>query len=115
MIDKDEKIFGQFLNWFPHFAGSPVRDWQHQGTMSPDIICSTREGDRIGLELTEWVDHDYFRTANKWQTLLKSAAAFRNWAITISIKTYEYTQRDKDLLKGEFVALIQEKVRSAEA
>ncbi len=50
----EKKVFEQFTEQLPTFAGRPVK-WA-PGPNPPDFICTDSNGNRIGVELSEWLD-----------------------------------------------------------
>jgi hypothetical protein len=52
--DVEKKVFDQFTKQLPDFAGRPVQC--APGPNPPDFICTGRDGKRIGVELSEWLD-----------------------------------------------------------
>ncbi|MBS1955306.1 MAG: hypothetical protein JST89_14060 [Cyanobacteria bacterium SZAS-4] len=108
MEERDRKIFEQFLQWAPLFAGESIRSYEHQGlNVSPDIIATTMRGERIGVELTDWIDERYFGTAQNWRKLLEGSVNCTNWSIRLSIKNYDFDKRKRRNLQSEFAAAIQ--------
>jgi hypothetical protein len=54
--DVEAKVFAQFKDQTPEFAGAPVTC--SPGPNPPDFICVDETGYRIGVELSEWLDED---------------------------------------------------------
>jgi len=50
----ENKVFEQFTRQLPTFAGRPVT-WA-AGENPPDFLCTDNAGNRIGVELSEWLD-----------------------------------------------------------
>lgn len=62
--DKTEAlIFSDFRNKVPSFAGAPVEivdrgPKDKSGNSCPDFVCVTKSRNKIGVELTEWLNED---------------------------------------------------------
>jgi len=58
--EHEKAIFEAFLRVVPQFSGETLRDWSQPQDCSefPDVICTTRSGQRIGVELGEWLNED---------------------------------------------------------
>lgn len=52
----EKKVFDQFITISPTFAGRPVTC--SIGANPPDILCIDSGGQRIGVEMSEWVDEE---------------------------------------------------------
>lgn len=50
----EKKVFDQFITINPMFAGRPVK-WS-LGANPPDVLCIDSDAQRIGVEMSEWVD-----------------------------------------------------------
>lgn len=51
----EEANFRAFLETQAGFAGRPIKDWQRGGD-PPDVLCLDSNGERIGVELMQWVN-----------------------------------------------------------
>lgn len=110
-LNRDEKIFSQWLRWVPNFAEMPIERWNHQGlNLSPDIVCTTESGRRIGVELTEWIDNKFFSAGKSWEKLFARVGTFTNWTIIIKLKTRNRDKKDDATLRSEFFKLVAEKL-----
>lgn len=68
----EQEIFSQFTTLHPDFAGRPVSSMP--GPNPPDFICVDTLGDRIGVELSEWL-HE--KQTARHKPLLQHEAALR--------------------------------------
>ena len=66
--EHEKAIFEAFLRVMPQFAGETLRDWSQPQDCSefPDVICTTLSGQRIGVELGEWLNEDEMCKAKAW-------------------------------------------------
>ncbi|MGO8990798.1 MAG: hypothetical protein ACLQGU_13025 [bacterium] len=58
--EHEKAIFEAFLRVAPQFAGETLRHWSQPQDSSefPDVICTASSGQRIGVELGEWLNED---------------------------------------------------------
>jgi hypothetical protein len=49
-------IFDAFLRIQPDFADEAITSWEQTKADPPDVLCVTRSGRRIGVELAEWLN-----------------------------------------------------------
>ena len=69
--DQTERlIFSDFSHKVPDFAGSPILTWDRgpkdeSGNPCPDFICTTDQGEKIGIELTEWLHEGQMRMSQE--------------------------------------------------
>jgi hypothetical protein len=68
MLRPEEKlVFEAFYDALPDFAGRSV-SW-HPGNDPPDIICVDSEGNRMGIELGEWLNEEQIRSSIEQERL----------------------------------------------
>lgn len=73
MVSKEEKgIFKDFIATLPNFAGEPV-NWSG-GANPPDVLCETGKGQRVGVELGEWLHESQTARARTFETLRREIA-----------------------------------------
>jgi hypothetical protein len=71
MLRPAEKIiFESFVNFSPEFAGRPVKC--EEGPDPPDYICVDDAGNRIGVELGEWLNEQQTRESKERERLENS-------------------------------------------
>lgn len=69
--DQTERlIFSDFRHKVLDFAGSPILTWDRgpkdeSGNPCPDFICTTDQGEKIGIELTEWLHEGQMRMSQE--------------------------------------------------
>lgn len=68
----EASIFSDFRHKVPNFAGSSINPESiargpkdENGNPCPDFVCSTDDGKKIGLELTEWLHEDQMKKAQE--------------------------------------------------
>ena len=54
--DDEREAWRGFLAAAPEFAGDTIGS-AVDGPDPPDVLCVTRSGKKIGVELTKWVEH----------------------------------------------------------
>ncbi len=52
---REGQIFQAFLDCCPLFAGELVESWVQPAKDPPDVVCLTKEGQELGVELKSWV------------------------------------------------------------
>ena len=65
LTDDERELWKGFLAAEPGFAGENIGS-AVDGPDPPDVLCVTRSGRKIGVELTKWVEHEQI-TAGKAQ------------------------------------------------
>ena len=72
MLRSDEKTaWTGFFAAAPLFADEVIAKWD-AGPDPPDVLCSSRSGKTIGVELTKWVEHAQVTSGAGRQRLEKS-------------------------------------------
>lgn len=63
--DHEKAIFSHFLRVQPLFCGEKIIDWSQPADEKdfPDVICTSKSGLKVGVELGEWLDEDQIRNA----------------------------------------------------
>src|SRR5262245_28295920 len=58
--ENEKAIFRAFLRVAPDFAGEEIADWAQPTDENdfPDIVCKSRTGNCVGIELGEWLNED---------------------------------------------------------
>jgi hypothetical protein len=62
--NEEKAVFEAFLDLRPDFAGEPIERWQLAESDPPDVVCWSRSGKTIGVELVEWL-HEGEMSAGK--------------------------------------------------
>jgi hypothetical protein len=65
------QVFQAFYEIEPNFAGRLMKEWA-KGADPPDIVCVDLTGNRIGVELTEWVNGNLMASEKARQELQDS-------------------------------------------
>ena len=55
--DDESAAWDGFLSAEPKFAGEELTS-NEEGPDPPDILCAAKSGKKIGIEITQWVEHD---------------------------------------------------------
>jgi hypothetical protein len=63
--ENEKAIFSAFLRAAPDFVGEEIADWKQPTDENdfPDIVCKSKTGNRVGVELGEWLNEDQMRSA----------------------------------------------------
>jgi hypothetical protein len=59
----EKNTFAAFLAAAPAFAGDEIANWSQPKDDPPDVLCTTKAGLYVGLELTEWLDNGQIASA----------------------------------------------------
>jgi hypothetical protein len=86
--EREAGIFASFLEAVPDFAGEEIIDWKHNQNDSPDIVCIDRFGNRIGVEMTEWLHEQQTRDFSRWEKVLRPVIFPRGWTIDVYLDPF---------------------------
>lgn len=84
--DDEREAWRGFLAAAPEFAGDPIGS-AVDGPDPPDVLCVTRSGKKVGVELTKWVEHEQI-------TLGKARELFEDSYLHI-IESANYARPDR--------------------
>jgi hypothetical protein len=114
--DREKGIFASFLDAAPDFAGEEIPDWKHNQSDSPDIVCIDRSGNRIGVEMTEWLHEQQTRDFSRWERVLRSVRRPGDWTIDVCLNPFgcDCEPRDRERLAVEIETIIAEGIARPE-
>lgn len=85
---REAGIFASFLDAAPDFAGELITEWKHNENDSPDIVCTDRLGNRIGVEMTEWLHEQQTRDFSRWERVLRAVKFASDWTIDVCLNPF---------------------------
>lgn len=109
---REKGIFKSFLGAAPDFAGEPIIDWKHNGNASPDIVCTDRLGNRLGVEMTEWLHEQQTHDFSRWERVLRFVSFPSDWNIYVYLNPFGHdceSEERKDIAK-QLTEIIAEEV-----
>ncbi len=65
----ERQVFEAFCDIQPNFPGRSLKNWE-RGANPPDFLCQDFSGQRIGVELTEWVNEGQIAAEKARQDLI---------------------------------------------
>lgn len=68
----EKAIFEFFVKTLPNFAGESLREWVQPSQDPPDVCCVTVSGQRIGIELGEWLNQSQITRAKGLEAIEES-------------------------------------------
>ncbi|MEX2260637.1 MAG: hypothetical protein WD696_01730 [Bryobacteraceae bacterium] len=68
----EKNTFTAFLKVAPDFARDPIENWSQPTQDPPDVLCTTKAGRQVGLELTEWLDQEQISQGKGMESIQKS-------------------------------------------
>lgn len=109
---REAGIFASFLDAAPDFAGELIADWKHNENDSPDIVCTDRLGDRIGVEMTEWLHEQQIRDFSRWERVLRAVRFPSEWSIDVRLNPFgrDCEPGERQELAAQITRIISEEV-----
>lgn len=108
--DEESAVFRAFMAAEPHFAGRAIKEWSHNGNDAPDIIATTSDGRKAGVELVEWLSEDWISNYARWLRMLDRLNVPNGWHVRLHIPyvlTQYFSTADEKDITAELVTLIQ--------
>lgn len=115
--EREEGIFASFLKAEPYFAGANIVRWEHNHNASPDILCTDALGNRVGVEMTEWLDERQTRDFSSWEDILGAVRVPQGW--TINVRMHPFGRRckpgERNAIAAELGEVIAKEISRARA
>ena len=110
--EREAGIFASFLDAASDFAGEEIVDWKHNQNDSPDIVCIDRLGNRIGVEMTEWLHERQTRDFSRWERVLRDVNFPDDWTIDVYLDPFgrDWDTLDRVKLVAEVSHVINEEI-----
>jgi len=110
--ERERRIFASFLEAAPDFANAKIFDWRHNNNEAPDILCVDCLGNRIGVELTEWLDGQQTSDFAFWEKLLSSVRIPEGWTVHLDLVPFgrRCERLERRAIVKELSELITEKI-----
>jgi hypothetical protein len=110
---REFKVFEKFRSYYPSFAGREITHSECLGPQNdpPDVLCTDIAGNRIGIELTEFMDGGYHKVAQDWKGFVSSSIELPEWDVTLRIQEYAFPQKaERTKIAAELKRIISQEV-----
>ncbi len=111
--EEEAAVFRAFLAAEPRFAGRSIKEWGHNQNDAPDIVATTSNGEKVGVELVEWIPERWIHNYAQWSRLLDRLHVPNGWSVFLHIPealTKPYSAGEKGSISAELAKLLQKHV-----
>jgi hypothetical protein len=108
--EEERAVFRTFMTVEPDFAGGALKEWRHTENDAPDIIATTSDGRKTGVELVEWLSEDWIGNFARRHQTLERLNVPNGWNIRLHIPcalTQRFSTADEKKITADLVTLIQ--------
>ena len=114
---REAGIFGSFLDAAPDFAGELITQWKHNENDSPDIVCTDRLGNRIGVEMTEWLHDQQICDFSRWERVFWTVNFASDWTVDVYLDPFsqDCEPRERQDIATQLTKIVGEEVSQPKA